>query len=529
MFTFKQFSKKPRGILSCCGVLLACCLFFSSLTVYADTYEERIRNQQAMSVDTNAIANWPQGPVVTAEAAVLMEAQTGTILYAKNMHKQEYPASCTKLLTCLIAMETCEMDDMVTMSRDAIYDTPYDSNHIALDVGESITMEEALSAILIRSANEVSFGVAEHITQTSWEDFGEVMNKRAEELGCLNSHFVNPNGLPHTDHYTTAYDLALIAKAFFQNESLSKLSRTTKLELLPTATQPDHIIEHSKNLILSGRKYAYADLLGSKTGYTDVARHCLVSCAERDGMKLICVVLKDESPYHYEDTVALFEYGFQNFTVCNVASNETKYHIDTTDPFYSENEIFGNTKPLLALNTEDFIILPRTADFSQVSSVLSYDTLSPDQAALITYTWNGAYVGTASVDFLEEEETSYDFETPAEVPEESIGTPSENQGPSVVFVNIGKILLRILGAVILLLLLVFLFFLIRYLVIVYLRKRKKRRRRRRSSSTSSSVQRSVLAYDRQSVSRARRNSIRSAKARRRRQAKRPNRFRDYDF
>ena len=163
----------------------------STVKVQAETLEERIANQQAMTIDSNRVEDWPQGPVVTAEAAILMEADTGTILYSKNVHQQEYPASCTKILTCLIAAEQCAPDEMVYMSHDAIYDTPRDSNHIALDEGEAITMEQALSAILIRSANEVSFGVAEHITGTSWEDFAAIMNERAKELGCLNSNFVN--------------------------------------------------------------------------------------------------------------------------------------------------------------------------------------------------------------------------------------------------------------------------------------------------------------------------------------------------
>lgn len=497
----------------------------TSLSVNAATYEERIAAQLAMSIDTNEIANWPQGPAVTAEAAILMEAETGTILYAKNIHKQEYPASCTKLLTCLIAFEECEMDEMVTMSRDAIYDTPYASNHIALDVGESITVEEALSAILIRSANEVSFGMAEHISGTTWEDFATIMNERAAKLGCLNSHFVNPNGLPDENHYTTAYDLAQIARAFFQNEVLSKISRTTKLELFPTDTQPDHIIEHSKNQILSGRKYAYEPIIGSKTGYTDAARNCLVSCAEKDGMKLICVVLRDEAPYQYEDSIALFDYGFSNFTVWNVAANETRYHIDTTDPFYSENEIFGSSRPLLTLNTDDFIVLPRTAAFTDVQSSISYDTLGKNQAALITYTWNDIYVGTASVDFIEDKEISFDFETLPENAGETINSSvtgqqqSSGAESSVIFVNIGKVLLWIAAIAGAIVLLVFLFFLIRYLIY---RSEGNRRKRRRSAVTL--TRRSELT-----PAQRRRQSVRAAKARQRRRPRKPNRFRDYDF
>lgn len=501
------------------GLFLAAAIAASSpVKVHGETLEDRIANQQSMTIDSNQIEDWPQGPVVTAEAAILMEAETGTILYSKNIHKQEYPASCTKLLTCLIASEQCETDEMVYMSHDAIWDTPRDSNHIALDEGEAITIEQALSAILIRSANEVSFGVAEHITGTSWEDFAAIMNERARELGCLNSNFVNPNGLPDENHYTTAYDLATIARAFFANEMLSKLSRTTKLDIPASDTQPDHIIEHTKNQLLPGQQRAYEYLVGSKTGYTNVARNCLVSCAEKDGLKLICVVLKDESPAYYEDTLALFEYGFSNFTTFNVSQSETKYNIDDTGLFYSDNDIFGSSKPLLSLNTEDFIVLPRTASFEETVSTISYDTAKEDQAALITYAWNGVEVGTASVDFADNSEAVFDFDSPMQVPEEPV---SEEEESPVIFVNVVKVILFIVCLLAAGVLLFFGFLFVRNVLLQRSANIRRRRRRRRSSTPYKSIG--------VSMEQRRRQNIRNAKKRRRRNGQRPNRFRDYDF
>lgn len=422
------------------AVILLCNGFYA----YAETVEERIAAQQAMPVDSNAIPDWPQGPVVSAESAILMEAETGAILYSKNIHTQEYPASCTKILTCLIAIERCSLDEMVYMSHDAVYDTPRDSNHIALDEGESITMEQALNAILIRSANEVSFAVGEHISGTTWQDFADIMNERAEELGCLNSHFVNPNGLPDENHYTTAYDLAMIGRAFFDNELLCKISRSTRLDIPPSDTQPDHIIENTSNQILPGQQRAYEYLVGAKTGYTNAARSCLVSCAEKDGLKLICVVMKDESPAQYEDTIALFNYGFSNFKKLNVSESETKYNIDNTGLFYSDNDVFGSSKPLLSLNTEDFIILPKTASFQDAVSSISYETTAENQAALITYTWNGVEVGTASVDFAESQESTFRFDDPMQPlnTETDPGPEEEN----VVFINVIRVLLWVLLA-----------------------------------------------------------------------------------
>jgi D-alanyl-D-alanine carboxypeptidase len=398
----KQLISRMLSAILCLSILWG-----SADTALANEREEMLEAQRNMEISSNSIANWPTGPIVSGEAAILMEAETGAILYAKNIHQKEYPASTTKLMTCLLATEQCTMDEVVTMSHDAIYDTPYDSSHIAMDVGEAITMEQALHAILIRSANEVSFAVGEHISGT-WQDFATLMNERAAQLGCLNTHFVNPNGLPDDDHYTTSYDLALIARAFFANELLCKISSTSILHLPPSPTQPDDIRETSSNQLLPGKKYAYEYLVGSKTGYTNAARNCLVSCAEKDGLKLICVVMRDESPLQFEDTISLFDYGFSNFEMANVSQNETKYQIDSSGLFYSNTNIFGDSRSILSLNQNDRIVLPKTIRFDDVASSLSYDTPDENQVAIITYTYNDVYLGEASVDLAGSTDT-YQF------------------------------------------------------------------------------------------------------------------------
>ena len=184
LFSFKNSYKKK--LFRCFGTFLAAVtVLTSSLNVHAGIKEDNMATNQLVAVESNQIPGWPQGPTVSARSAILMELNTGTILYAKNIHNKEYPASITKILTTLIASEECAMDEMVTFSRDAIFDIDRGSNHVALDVGESITVEECLNAILIRSANEVSLGIAEHISGGSWEEFGPIMNERAKELGAL--------------------------------------------------------------------------------------------------------------------------------------------------------------------------------------------------------------------------------------------------------------------------------------------------------------------------------------------------------
>lgn len=562
----KHFSYRAFFTKAVMGISAICLFASQGLSATAATIkEENIAYNQSLAVQSNAVANWPTGPVISAESAILMDADTGAILYAKNIHQKEYPASTTKILTTLIASERCSMDEIVDFSYDAVHDIDPGSNHIAIEPGEQLTMEECLNAILIRSANEVSFAVAEHISGTTWQDFGDIMNERAKELGCVDSHFVNPNGLPNEDHYTSAYDLAMIGRAFFANEALCKMTMTHMLHILPSERQPDDIMEVNKMELIPGGKYAYPYLVGCKTGYTDVARSTLVSCAEKDGMKLICVVMKDENPNYYEDTISLFDYGFSNFQRVNISQTETKYNIDNAGSFYSGNDIFGNSKPILQLNQNDSITLPNTITFWDAVSTISYDNTEPGQAAVITYTYNDVVLGTASIDFTASEKGSSVFgdettgttdgaeatastqeqdSTGATQPTEGAaadepageggGIPTATQptasgeedtasgGPAVIFINVIKVFFWILGIAAA----IFLVLLIRaFIKNYYFAHRSTRltwrfgRRRKRSRSRYRSVD--------QDLQSRRREAIRQAK--KRRKPKKPNRFRDLDF
>lgn len=449
MTYFKKTKNRKKYIALFTALLWGGSLFLSQgISARADelTLDERIALQRAMTVQTNEVPNWPTGPVVTAESAILMEVDTGTILYSKNIHQREYPASTTKILTTLIATEQCSLDDTVTFSHDAVFDTPRDSNHIAMDVGQMLTMEQCLNAILIRSANEVSFAVAEHITGTTdWSVFAEMMNERAKELGCLNSNFVNPNGLPDENHYTTAYDLAMIGRAFFANEMLCKITLTRRLEIPASDTIPETKLENNNMQIIPGGTYAYENLVGCKTGYTNAARYCLVSCAEKDGMRLICVVMRDESPMQYEDTIALFNYGFSNFDKINVSQTETKYNMDDSSMFYGGNDIFGNSKPLLTLNKDDYIILPRTAAFDETDSTITYETDSENQAAIISYTYHGVDIGTVRVDFVKEDNDTHIFNEQPNDSENAAEEENTGKSKSVIFINIVRVLTVLAG------------------------------------------------------------------------------------
>ena len=444
--------KKKKRRKKICLILLSFYIFsvsFLTCTMEprASSLEELMQaeeDRKALPVESNEIENWPKGPQIGAQSAIVMEANTGIILYSKNIHEQLYPASTTKILTCLIAAETSSLDEMVTFSQNAV-SLEHGSSHMGMDAGQALTMEDALYGILVGSANETANAVAEHVGG-SIEGFADMMNQKAQELGGTDSHFVNPNGLHHDNHYTSAYDLAVIARAFFQNELLAKMSNTPTRHFEPTDTQPDDFILRTHHRLVTG-EYEYDGILGGKTGYTNTARQTLVTCAEQDGMKLICVVMKEESPSQFTDTMDLLNYGFSNFEIVNVSENETKYNIDNAGFFQTENDIFGSSKPILSLNKDSYLILPKTADFEDIQSTISYDAADGDQLAVIDYHYNGIYVGSASID-IASNTSSYDFDTLAEpLPE-----PEEPEEENIIFVNVKKVLLCVLaGAAILIL------------------------------------------------------------------------------
>ncbi len=472
---FYKFKKKIK-ILTLSLCISSIVFSENSILSHAASYEElmeEMENRKSLPIQSNEIENWPDGPLVGAESAIVMEANTGIILYSKNIHEKLYPASTTKILTCLIAAENSSLDEIVSFSNNAVFSIEKGSSNMGMDVGQSITMEECLYGILVGSANEVANAVAEHIGGST-EEFAEMMNQKAAELGCQDSHFANANGLHNDNHYTSAYDLSLIAKEFFQNELLAKISGTPTQHFEPSENQPDDFILRTHHRLVT-QEYPYEGIIGGKTGYTDKARQTLVTCAERNGMKLICVVMKEESPNQFTDTIDLLNYGFNNFEIVNVSENETEFNIDNADFFQSNHDIFGNSKPILSLNKNSYLILPKTAVFKDTVSTISYDVEDEHQIARIDYMYNGIYVGNASVDITADASSSYDFDSSIEeVPEKEEELPEEN----IIFVNIKKILLFVLTAAGILIL----FFIIKSLLQNYSFSKRRRRfffRRRR--------------------------------------------------
>ena len=451
---------------------------------YADevTRDDINAARMAIPISSNEIPGWPQGPETGSESAILMEADNGIILYAKNIDTPRYPASTTKIMTCLLAAENCSMDEMVGFSNNAVFGIDRGSSNVGMDVGQEITMEEAIYCVMLASANEVAVAIAEHISG-SVEEFSKLMNERARELGCTNTNFVNPNGLPDEEHLTTAHDLALIAQEFNKNETLRRIAGTRIYDVVATSTQPDSFTMTNHNKMYPGNSRSYDYTTWGKTGYTNAARETLVTCAEKDGLNLICVVMKAEPPYQYTDTYNLFEYGFQNFERLNIAENETRYDLDNSDFFNTDNGIFGNTKTLVSLSTDGYVVIPKTASFEDLNSEVNYDDKNENSLGRVTYSFGDIYVGETDLLLSDSNVKTYIFgETVSddeieEVSKDGIPGFSNND---VVFLDIKKVLIVagiVAGAILIILLIIL--FIKNYFFSAQRRRRKIRKRNRR--------------------------------------------------
>lgn len=467
--------------LQLCSYILSFILCFQliSLPVLADSedYLEEAENRKNEPVQSNQVENWPQGPAIGAEGAILMDANTGAILYAKNIDEELYPASITKLMTCLVAVENCPLTDVITVNQSAIDANDYDGSNMGLSAGDQLTLEEILYGILINSANEGCNAVAEHVAG-SMDEFVVMMNEKAAELGCENTHFVTTNGLHNEEHYTTAHDMALIGQAFFSHDILCKIACTSTYHIEETASHSEYYL-HSKNRLYEGQDYFYEYLVGSKTGFTSHSRQTLVSCAERGGMKLICVILMEESPYQFEDTVNLFDYGFSNFSTTKLTSLENGYEIANSDFFDSSNSIFGSTSPIISMDRNASIILPNGIDFADVTSAISYEDLPENALATVEYTYQGMFLGQATVNLSEDASPNFVFSEiePGQDAAASVSANTAEEHP--VFINIYQvILLVVIIAFVVILLLILNSILKRH---HFIRKRLAQIRKRRSN------------------------------------------------
>lgn len=336
-------------------LLLACLLLCQNVVIFA----AEIHNGTVYPIETNAISGWPQGQDTYAETAVLMEAETGAVLYAKGMNELRYPASITKIMTALLAIENCSMDEQVTFTEACLADQEPGSGNAGMKVGEILTMKQCLLVLMIKSANDVATQIAVHVGG-SVAGFADLMNQRAQQLGCVNTHFVNASGMPDENHYTTAYDMALIFREAIKNELFREIISTLSVTIEPTNMNPEARSYNTHHALLSpSAPEHYEGCFGGKTGNTDASRCTLVSGAERNGMTLIAVALRADAGEVCQDHIQMFDYGYNNFEKIQVSGGcvvvpkgtelsalkvvDTEIEGKTEQTYYYQNNIYvGN-------------------------------------------------------------------------------------------------------------------------------------------------------------------------------------------
>ena len=273
-------------------------------------------------ISTNAIPGWPQAQDITSTAAVVVEESTSTILYAKNMDQPLYPSSAVKIMTCLVALENSSLDEQVTMTETGVAEVTDGSANISSQLGEVFTMEQCLYAIMVGSANDIALQVAEHVSG-SVEAFVQKMNEKAKEVGCKDTVFTNPTGLPDENQHTTAHDLARITRAAMQNDTLRTSSSSVSYTIPATnLSGGDRVLTSNFTMIKPGDPAYYQGCLGGKEGFTQASGSVLATAANRNGMTLICVVLNGASGQTDDEAIALLDYGFNNFKKVSLGNND---------------------------------------------------------------------------------------------------------------------------------------------------------------------------------------------------------------
>lgn len=316
-------------------------------------------------------------------AAILIEKDTSKILYSKNAEQKMYPASTTKILTAILAIENLSLDEKLTASYEAVMSIPSGYSNAAIQVGEALTVKELLEVFLVHSANEAGYILAENISG-SISEFANLMNKKAEEIGCKNTHFANPSGLHDENHYTTAYDLALIARYCMQNETFRSIVSMPSCTIAATDKYEERYFKNTNEMLNPKSEYYNENIIGIKTGYTSQAQNCLISGIRKNGIELISVVLGAPASAgekglsgKYTDTKTLFDYGIENFSYRNIvetgqvitqievehATKDTKkleLVAEKNIKIFSDNSLFETLSPQITI--DENVSAPITAN-----------------------------------------------------------------------------------------------------------------------------------------------------------------------
>ena len=299
-------------------------------------------------------------PKINAESAILIDGDTGQVLYSKNANTKQFPASTTKILTALLVLENTKLTDIVTVGDKPPF---VEGSSIGLKKGEKFTVETLLTGLLLESGNDCAEALAEHIAGST-KNFAKMMNERAKELGCKNSNFENPSGLPNKNHKTTAYDLALIMREVLKHPDYIRISRIVSKEL--PASNLDGAkrwVNNHDHLIDKNSKYYYPNALAGKSGYTEVSKHTFVISGKKDGRLLIAVFLKAEDKNkNFKDMKDLLEYGFNNFEDVKLYSKNQEV----------DNVKITNSTNLPLIIDKDVLFTANKSDITNLKPTLEY-------------------------------------------------------------------------------------------------------------------------------------------------------------
>ena len=350
-----------------------------------------------MPMTAFAKPDWPSDTGIESEAGIVMDADSGAVLFGQNIHVQKAPASITKILTALVVIENSSLDDTITFSHDAVYNVEDGSgNKNSIEEGDTLSVRDCLYLLLMRSSNQAANALAEHVGG-SRDGFVKMMNEKTAELGCENSHFANPSGLNDDTQLTSVYDMALIASAAYKNDTLLTISKDKSYRLPATKNNPDGVTIQPEHKLLittdteSPNYYPYA--VAGKTGYTSIAGQTLVTYAIKDDRRQIAVTMKSTQATHYQDTIALMDFGFLRFKNVNISENETAYTSGDQPVQIGDNSYQPSD---LTMDTSAVITLPKDASFADAEKTVVTDL--PEDApqgavALLSYKYNDRKIG----------------------------------------------------------------------------------------------------------------------------------------
>lgn len=364
---------------------------FTGLLITAISFS--IVNSSTVNIKAKEKATWPSGPSVFAQTAVVMDASTGTVLYNKKADKTMYPASITKIMTALLTIENCDMDEKVVFSEYAVNSLSYDDANAACQIGEEMTVKECLYALMLTSANEVATALGEHIAGSE-KAFAKMMNERAKKAGAKNTNFVNANGLHDPNHYVTAYDMAMITRAASQHSIFNDIVNSTAFTISKNNKRTEDFTSYQRHkMVWPTSGLYYEGIIGGKTGFTDQSGTTLVTYAKRNGMTLICVVLKSNGTNVYNDTTLLLDYGFNNFNLVNVSEKDKRF---SNGDSHNLSSPFDTINSSIGIDSDSSIILPKGTSFSDLKTSVDFK-LDQNSFGTITYKYGERTVGTAKL------------------------------------------------------------------------------------------------------------------------------------